>query len=177
MSFWLETGANFGGTDEWYTPKEAVFPIVKYLKPGAKILCPFDTAESNFVKVFQSEGFEVSYSHIKNGVDFFDLPKPDADYVISNPPYSLRQEVLRRLYEWEIPFAMILNANGLFDSQKRFDLASVGGAEILYLYPRVNFIDVNGKSNHSNFQSVYWCKGILPNKIAFERLDQQLILL
>lgn len=175
MNFRLESGINFGGTDEWYTPSEAVMPIVKYLKPNSKILCPFDTKESNFVKVLKSEGFTVEYSHIKDGTDFFDLQKPDADYIISNPPYSMRQEVLKRLYEWDIPFAMLLNSNGLFDSIKRFNLA-YGGVEVMYIYPRINFLGGNGNVSHANFQSCYWCRGILPEKLVFERLDGQLTL-
>ena len=48
-----------GGRDEWYTPAEAVKPILKHLKPGAKVLCPFDTPESNFVKILTKNGFKV----------------------------------------------------------------------------------------------------------------------
>lgn len=38
------------GNDEFYTPIYAIDPIIKYLKEGSTIWCPFDTAESNFVK-------------------------------------------------------------------------------------------------------------------------------
>lgn len=31
--------------DEWYTPREAVEPIIKYLKPNSTIWCPFDKRE------------------------------------------------------------------------------------------------------------------------------------
>lgn len=37
------------GNDEFYTPKYAITPIMKYLKPHSKIWCPFDTDESLFV--------------------------------------------------------------------------------------------------------------------------------
>lgn len=170
--FEKETGVNFGGTDEWYTPREAVELIAKYIKPHSKILCPFDTAKSNFVKIFKAEGHEVTYSHIEDGVDFFLLDKPSVDYVISNPPYSRRQEVLTKLYEWDIPFAMIFNGNGLLDSKTRMELAR-RGMEILYIYPRVQFIGQNGERNHPSFQSVYWCHNVLPEKLVFEWLDCQ----
>jgi hypothetical protein len=104
--------------------------------------------------------------------DFFTLEKPSVDYVISNPPYSRRQEVLTKLYEWDIPFAMIFNANGLLDSKTRMELAR-GGMEILYIYPRVSFIGQNGERNHPAFQSVYWCHNVLPEKLVFEWLDGQ----
>ena len=177
MNFRLESGINFGGTDEWYTPSEAVEVLLKYLKPGATILCPFDTAESNYVKVFRRNGFNVKHSHIREGADFFELEKPDVDYVISNPPYSKRQEILQRLYEWDIPFAMLFNTNGLFDSKKRAELARGGRAEVLVIYPRIEFIDINGERNHATFQSCYWCRNILPEKMILEPLDGQISLL
>lgn len=68
-------GANNGGTDEWYTPTEAVEILLKYIKPGATILCPFDTAESNFVKVFRGNGFIVKHSHINEGTDLCEVFK------------------------------------------------------------------------------------------------------
>ena len=62
-------------TDEWYTPVEPVKMIVPYLKRAGyhKILCPFDKAGSNFVRVLKKEGFDVTYSHIETGTDFFDI--------------------------------------------------------------------------------------------------------
>ena len=38
------------GNDEFYTPLYAVKPIFKYLKPNSIIWCPFDTADSFYVK-------------------------------------------------------------------------------------------------------------------------------
>ena len=104
-----EIGENKGGSDEWYTPPEAVYPLLQYIKPGSKILCPFDTAESEFVKILGNGSNIVLHSHISEGVDFFTLDKPDVDYIISNPPYSKRMEILEKLYSWDIPFAMIFN--------------------------------------------------------------------
>ena len=40
------------GNDEFYTPEYAIDPIVKYIPEGSRIWCPFDTAESLFVKRF-----------------------------------------------------------------------------------------------------------------------------
>jgi len=49
-------GANHGGSDEWYTPVEAVLPIMQYLKPHSRIWCPFDTEESNYYKLLKEGG-------------------------------------------------------------------------------------------------------------------------
>lgn len=49
----------FKKNDEYYTPEYAVIPILKYLKPNSTIWCPFDTNESNFVKVLKANNFTV----------------------------------------------------------------------------------------------------------------------
>ena len=80
----------FNKNDEYYTPAYAVYPIAKHLKKGSTIYCPFDTIESEFVQVFTDLGFKVEYGHIETGEDFFEQTTPDCDYIISNPPYSLK---------------------------------------------------------------------------------------
>lgn len=60
----------FNKNDEYYTPSYAIYPIIKYLKKGSTIWCPFDKEESNFVQVLTKEGFNVIYGHIETGQDF-----------------------------------------------------------------------------------------------------------
>lgn len=106
--------------DEFYTPQYAIKPLIKYLKPNNTIWCPFDTEESNFVKVLAEAGHFIVCSHINEGVDFFktDVPK-NINYIISNPPYSKKFEVFERLFTLNVPFAMLVGVVGLFESQKR----------------------------------------------------------
>ena len=61
-------------SDEVYTPKYAIQPLIKYLKlfnTNAIIWCPFDMEYSNYVKVLSEEGFKVIHSHIDEGKNFF----------------------------------------------------------------------------------------------------------
>ena len=171
MLFNKEMGANKGGSDEWYTPEDAVTPLLPFIKPNSRILCPFDTKESNYVKVL-SKDFEVYNSHISEGVDFFNLDKPDVDYIISNPPYSKRTEIIKRLYSWGIPFAMMFNSNGIYDSKIRFDYAKNRGGELLFLYPRVSYIDTQGDRSAPPYMSVYWCYKMLPQKLMFSEINK-----
>ena len=157
-------------TDEWYTPKEAVRLITPYLSRGGyrKILCPFDKQESNFVKVLTEEGFEVTYSHIETGTDFFNIRNlKDYDAVVSNPPFSKRQGILKRLFEADVPFAMILNFNGLFDSKTRWKLFKENDFEVLIPLGRIHFFNEGCNGNSPNFQSIYVCKGMLKKQIEF----------
>ncbi len=161
--------------DEFYTPLYAVKPIEKYLKKGSIIWCPFDTEQSNFVKYFRKLGYNVIATHIVNGEDFFELDI-NCDYIISNPPYSKKYEVLKKLFELGKPFAMLLGVVGLFESQKRFELFKDNKFEVMYLNRRVSYFkdyaDVKPKLNPP-FSSVYLCKDILPNTIIFEEIDKK----
>lgn len=87
------------GNDEFYTPPYAIYPILKYIKPNSSIWCPFDKEESFFVKIFRRKGHKVFYSHICSGENFFSMKVPECDYIISNPPYSLKTEVFKRLFQ------------------------------------------------------------------------------
>ena len=57
--------------DEYYTPKYAVNPILEFIPTDTTIWCPFDTANSNYVKLREKRGNKVIYSHIDDGKDFF----------------------------------------------------------------------------------------------------------
>lgn len=165
------------GNDEFYTPAYAVVPLLPYLKPGSRIWCPFDTAESLFVSILTSEGHEVVATHIRDGIDFFTAEPPQGcDYIISNPPYSMKGEVLQRLFDMKIRFAMLVGVVGLFESQKRFDMFASNEFEIMYLNRRVAYFksyDEQKPSLHPPFSSAYICSGILPCQIVFETIDKR----
>lgn len=157
-------------TDEWYTTRNSVELIVPYLSRGgySKILCPFDTAESQYVKVLTERGFDVTYSHIADGVDFFDIDNlTDYDAVVSNPPFSKREAILERLFTSGVPFAMIMNFNGLFDSQKRWRMFKANDFELLIPNGRMHFFNEDCEGNSPNFQSVYVCSGMADKTIEF----------
>lgn len=157
--------------DEYYTPEYAIKPLIKYLKPNSTIYCPFDQEHSNFVKVLKENNFNIIYSHIKDGVNFFDIDfsKYKIDYIISNPPYSIKYEVFEKLFKTNIPFAMLVGVVGLFESKKRFNLFSNNKFEVLYFNKRINYFseDFNIKYN-APFSSVYITSNIFENQINFE---------
>jgi hypothetical protein len=162
--------------DEFFTPKYAIEPILKYISPKSTIWCPFDTSESLFVKLFESCEHHVLNSHINEGKDFFEYePSEKYDYIISNPPYSKKTEVLQRLFELKKPFAMLLGVVGLFESQKRFNMFKNNEFEIMYLNKRVSYFqdynDIKPKLNPP-FSSVYLCSKMLNEKIIFEEVDK-----
>jgi hypothetical protein len=162
--------------DEYYTPSYAIQPVKKYIKPNSTVWCPFDTERSFFVSELRKEGHTVIATHIDNGEDFFET-KVECDYIISNPPYTVKLKVLQRLFELNIPFAMLVGVVGLFDSKDKMDLFKNETFEVMYLSPRVayfkdydNPIPISGIP----YQSVYLCSGMLPKQIVFEAINKNL---
>ena len=168
------------GNDEFYTPDYAVAPIMKYIPKGAKIWCPFDTEDSLFVKNFNRGGYDVKATHIKDGDDFFQYQKQGemvqwCDYIISNPPYSMKTEVIERLFDLDKPFAMLVGVVGLFESQRRFEMFRDHEFEIMYMNRRVAYFkdyEEQKPSLNPPFSSVYVCHGVLPQKIVFEEIQK-----
>ena len=102
-------------------------------------------------------------------------PSKNIDYIISNPPYSLKHEVFQRLFELKVPFAMLVGVVGLFESQKRFNMFKENDFEIMYFNKRISYFksyDDQKPSLNPPFSSVYLTSGILPKQIIFETIDK-----
>ena len=159
-------------SDEYYTPDYAVIPILKYLKPGSVIWCPFDTKNSAYFRIFQENGFKVITTHIDNGENFF-FYEPDCHYdvIISNPPFSCKDLVLKRLQELGKPYAILLPLPTL-QGQSRFEYLI--NSEVLVFNKRINFYLDEKQTKPTtgvSFASIYVCKNFLPEKLIFEKLD------
>ena len=164
------------GNDEFYTPKYAIEPILKYIPKGSKVWCPFDTNESLFYKLLTEHGCEVMVSHTGTGTDFL-IDEQTKEYekwcdcIISNPPYSLKAEVFNRLFKIGKPFAMLVGVVGLFESQKRYTMFKENTFEIMYFNKRISYFkDYKDEKPSMNppFSSVYLCSKMLPQQIVFE---------
>lgn len=170
--------------DEVITPRYAVEPIVKYIKDkGYKtIWCPFDKEHSQYVRVLQRECFEVIAT---GGCNFFNIPKLKCDCIVSNPPFSCKDDILKKCYEMKIPFALLLPQNSL-QSNKRTKMFIDNGLEYLGFDSRICFYtrskDISGNyrwnasdlekikiGNH--FASAYFCWNMLPEKLILETID------
>lgn len=163
------------GNDEFYTPEYAITPILKYLKKNSTIWCPFDTDRSNYVKLLKQKDFNIINTHIDMGIDFFNCKIPECDYIISNPPYSLKTEVYERLFSIGIPFAMLVGVVGLFESKRRFLMFKEHNFEIMYFDKRISYFknyDDQKPNLKPPFSSVYLYSGILPKQIVFEELNK-----
>ena len=161
------------GNDEFYTPLYAIVPIAKYVKPNSTIWCPFDTEDSLFVKYFRSLGHKVIATHINSNENFFDMACPTCDYIISNPPYSVKGQVIEKLFEIGKPFAMLVGCLGVFESKRRYNIFSKNKFEVMNFDKRVSFIGADREVKvNTPFSSIYICHNILPKQIMFREIDK-----
>ena len=161
--------------DECYTPDYAVRPLLKYLEKfkGKTIWCPFDTEESEYVKILTQAGFNVVYSHKDDGQNFYDFGDglfatdlPDFDLIISNPPFHNKALMVEKILKFNKPFALLLPLTWLND-RTPYNLFSKEGLELMLFDRRVKFKNCG---NQPSFGVGYYCRGILPEKIVFEQL-------
>lgn len=99
--------------DEYYTPKAEWLNIEKYIPKGKIIWEPFNNIEDpdslDSGKYLRQMGFKViskPYNPKTGKNDFF--KSNHGDIVVSNPPFTLKREVLTRLKEINKPFILIL---------------------------------------------------------------------
>lgn len=159
-------------SDEVYTPAYAVKPIIKYIKPESTIWCPFDTYKSEYVRILKEAGFKVIFSHIDNGENFFYYePEEKYDCIISNPPFSIKDDILKRLDEIGKPYAILLPIPSL-QGQKRF--LYIKECQALIFDKRINYYmnsDRKEIQKGVSFGSFYLCKNFLPKDLIFEELN------
>lgn len=165
MSSWLSK-QRFNEKDEYYTPVILVKAILPYVKPNSTVWCPFDTEKSEFVILLKECGHTVIYSHIWMGQDFFEYePNVDYDYIISNPPFTRKLEVLERLYKLNKPFAMVLGLP-ILNYQEIGNFFLDKDLQLLIVDKKVSF-----DGNTASFNNSYFCYRMLPKDLMFVHLE------
>ena len=112
--------------NELYTPFYVVDPIIKYLPKDKIIWCPFDEKWSAFYVRLRELGYRVIRSSLSDGQDFFKYEPERWDLIVSNPPFSIKDKVLERLYSFQKPFAVLLPLNSL-QGKSRYKYFAGGG--------------------------------------------------
>lgn len=158
-------------SDECLTPRYGVLPIVKYLimRQYWNIYCPFDAEHSQYVRVLRSYSFTVHH-----GMDFFNTPTPPGTQcIVSNPPFSIKDDILERLYELAIPFAVLLPQNSL-QGKRRVSQYMKNGLQYLGFDGRINFYtrgDLAKWKPANHMATGYFCRDVLPYQLMFEELE------
>lgn len=157
--------------DELYTPEYAIKPLLKYLPKNITIWEPTDFGRSNITKVLKENGYNVIPSHINNFDFLNDKPGFDFDMIITNPPYSLKDEFIKKCYEYKKPFCLLLPLTSL-EGISRGKMYRENGIELLVFDRRCNFIYDNAKKSNW-FNTSWFTHNVLPKQLIFEELVKE----
>lgn len=155
--------------DELYTPREAIYPILKYLDKNKTYWECTDFGESNIRKILVENGFKVIATK-KEEIDFLkDDPLFKFDVIITNPPYSLKNKFIKRCYELNKPFMLLLPITAL-EGKERGKLYKENGLELIILNKRINFMK---NKNNVWFNTSWFCRGICKKQLNFEKVEEE----
>lgn len=169
------TASKTDESNENYTPYYAVDPILKYISKDKIIWCPFDDdIWSAYTISFKERGNEVISSHIDKGQDFFTYEPEDYDVIVSNPPFNIKDKILKRLDELGKPFAILLPMNSL-QGDKRYQCCFKNGIQMLAFDKRIGFHSqdkMDKPTEGTPFASAYFCRNVLPKDLIVEELHK-----
>lgn len=160
--------------DEVYTPFYAVEPLLEFIPKDKVIWCPFDEEWSAFYQLFTEKGYKVIRSSITDGQDFFTYePKEHWDIIISNSPFSKKDRVLQRAFNFNKPFALILPINSI-QGKRRFNIFK-NKLQLLAFDGRVDYHTWGNMKEYrrgNHFGSAYFYRDILPTKLEMRKLSE-----
>jgi hypothetical protein len=140
--------------DIWYTPVHALHPILPFLEKGSAIWEPA-CGTGNLVDALHELGYRVVGTDIATGYDFLTtLLKVRYDYIVTNPPFSLKNEFLQRCYWMRKPFALLLPVSGL-ESARRQRLFR-NGLELILFPSLISFGARRGEFGQNPHRAVAW---------------------
>jgi hypothetical protein len=157
------TGKTFIKHDDYITPKSAWENIKQYI-PKKKIWEAF-YGDGKSGTYLQELGFDV----IHEPIDFFKHNK--GEVIVSNPPFSLCKEIMKRLFELDKPFILLLPSSKI--NTQYFREWKDKGIQIIIPKKRINFVKyVDGEKvknkTSCNFDCFYYCYKIkLKNDIVW----------
>ena len=130
------------------------------------------SGRGNLTNALRGHGYSVISSDILTGQDFC-VYKPDVfDAIVTNPPFSLKQEFLERAYILGKPFAFLLPLT-TFEGLRRQALFRKYGIEVILFDKRVNFETPSGKGSGSWFATAWFTWGLeIGQQLTFEKLGR-----
>jgi len=165
------------GSDDFQTPPEAVVPLLPYLKKDWLIWeCAMN--KGMIVNTLKKFGYNVIGSDINEYPgnsgevhDFLTWSPEKFDVVVTNPPYSKRYEFIKRAYELNKPWAMLMPLTTL-ETRKRLNLFEEYGIELLLLDDRIHFITPHNAPSHAWFPVAWFTWKLLPKQIVIGKVPK-----
>lgn len=154
--------------DFYSTPPEATQALIDFLKiPQGQTIWECASGEGHMAKVFRDNGYNTIETDIQSGTDFLTTPARECDWIITNPPFNISEQFIRRAHEIGKPFALLLKSQ-YWHSARRYPLFK----EITptYICPLTWRPDFTGEGN-SLMDTIWcvWCGGETTQYIPLNR--------
>lgn len=153
-------------SDEWYTSRDTVETMLDIFpcNDTDTILCPFDSKKSQFVKVLQERGHKVIYGIC----DFLEREPYSFDCIYTNPPFSLKTDVIERCIATDKKCTLVLPLDSL-GGVKRHELYKKTNLFVYVPTKRIAFYDKQGnKRKGASFYSIFLQLNADRNGIIYE---------
>lgn len=165
-----------GHPDNFQTPPYALDSLLPYLKQNWRIWEPA-CGKGNILRGLHEKGFSCTGTDITQGNrDFLNFTVSGGfDCIITNPPFSLKEQFLARCYALDKPFALLLPIS-TFDSKARRRLFHKNGIQLIMPDRRISFETPNGNGSSAWFYTCWFCWGLnLPSQIVFDGIEDELL--
>jgi len=163
-----------GSPDDFQTPREALDPLLPYLNKEW-LIWECASGKGNLVSGLNNKGYLTIGTDILTGHNFLEYEPKEFNCIITNPPFSLKEQFLKRCYDLKKPFALLLPLT-TFEGIKRQALFRKYGIQVIFFDKRINFETPSGKGGGSWFATAWFCYGLnLPkdmNFIKYKHIDQ-----
>jgi len=141
---------NFNKDDDYMTPKE-VWESIAHILPKDKIIWECFYGDGRSREYLKDLGFKVEHHKI----DFFDDPSFNYDILVSNPPYSMKPKVFKRLAEIDKPFMMLVPVSTM--TKKFLKTYFQDKIQIVIPKSRIHFVKNGVQTKASWFDTLWIC--------------------
>lgn len=138
--------------DQFYTPQEAIKPILSFIEQFKdKVVFEPCAGEGHIAKFLESNGFQNVIQRdlytLPEHHDYLDnnIPTPDYDLLITNPPFCSKYEFLIKAYASTKPFAFLLPLDTLF-TLSGYNIFKDHPVFVGAFYRRIHFLNPKGKT-------------------------------
>lgn len=152
-------------SDLYPTPPEVTVALLRFLNfPSGVSVWEPAAGDGDMADVISQYAFPVYVTDIRDGTDFLQSCIDGADWIITNPPFSLAEEFIRHAAELNKPFAMLLKAQYWHAAKRAKLFEELPPSYILPLTWRPDFFfkERDGKKGGSPLMDVMWCVWLTP---------------
>lgn len=166
-----------GQPDDYQTPPSALAPLLPHLKKEW-VIWECAAGKGNLVRELRRTGHKVIATDIITGLNFLtNQPTGNSydswDCIVTNPPYSLKDEFIARCYALGKPFALLMPLTSL-EGRKRQSLFGLHGVEMIIMERRVNFVTPSGEGGGSWFMTAWFTWGLdIGRELTFQIATNQ----